>query len=205
MLILGLTGSIGMGKSTVAAMFARRGVPVFDADAEVHRLYAGPAVAKIRDIFPGVIRERRVDRSALAARLAGDPGALGRLEAVVHPLVEQAERDFARAANARGKNIILMEIPLLFEAGRDERMDATVVVSAPEHVQRARALARPGMTPEKLALVLKRQMPDAEKRLRADFVVDTSTSLADTERAVDTILTALDGREGQAFAREFAD
>lgn len=201
MLIVGLTGSIGMGKTTVARMFADRDVPVFDADAEVHRLYEGAAVAPLRRAFPDVVRDGRVDRPALAKALAADPLALARLEAIVHPLVEAAEHAFVRAAyRGGGHAFVLMEIPLLFEAGRDKSMDATIVVSAPVAVQRARVLARPGMTPEKLDLILARQLSDAEKRTRADFVVDTGIAPAETEQQVARLLTELASRDCRALA-----
>lgn len=172
-LLVGLTGSIGMGKSETAKMFARLGVPVYDADAAVHALYeaGGAAVTPIGEAFPGSIKDGRVDRSALVARVVGDTAALARLEAIVHPLVGAMQRDFI--ASAAGAELVVLDIPLLLETGAEARMDAVVVVTAPEEIQRQRVMAREGMTEEKLALILARQMPDAEKRARAHYVVDT--------------------------------
>jgi dephospho-CoA kinase len=173
--LLALTGSIGMGKSETARMFARLGIPVYDADAVVHALYepGGAAVEPIAEAFPGCVRDGRVDRSALAAHLLGHAEGFARLEHIVHPLVLETQRAFVDKAAAEGADLVVLDIPLLFETGGDSRMDAVVVVSAPEEIQRRRALAREGMTPEKLDRILARQMPDAEKRARADFVVDT--------------------------------
>ncbi len=173
--LLGLTGSIGMGKSETARMFGRLGVPVYDADAAVHALYepGGTAVEPIAEAFPGCIQDGRVDRRRLAAHLLDNPEAFAKLEAIVHPLVIETQRRFTAEAAAQGADLVVLDIPLLFETGGENRMDAVVVVSAPEAVQRQRALARDGMTPEKLDRILARQMPDAEKRQRADYVVDT--------------------------------
>ena len=183
MFILGLTGSLGMGKSTTARFFAEEGVPVHDADAVVHRLYEGEAVAAIEAAFPGTTADGKVDRNKLAARVLGDHAALKRLEAIVHPLVHEAERRLLAEAEARGEKVAVLDIPLLFETGGDARVDAVVVVSAPPEVQRARVLQRPGMTMEKLEAILAKQMPDAEKRRRADFIVDTSQGLDAGARA----------------------
>ncbi len=177
MLVVGLTGSIGMGKSAAAAHFASRGVPVLSADAEVHRLYAGEAAPLIEAAFPGMVQGGKVDRERLARAVAGSPAKLAELERIVHPLVVEAEIAFLRAEEAKGAKLAVLEIPLLFETGAQDRCDVTIVVSAPEAVQKARVLARPGMTEEKLAHLLKRQMPDAEKRAHADYVVDSGTSL----------------------------
>ena len=204
MLIIGLTGSIGMGKSTVAARFRALGVPVCDADAEVHKLYEGPAVAPIEAAFPGTSASGKVDRQKLAEALIGDPDKFKRLEAIVHPLVVQAERAFLRAEAARGAAVAVLEIPLLLETGGEGRVDHVVVVSAPAEAQRARVMARPGMTPEKLDHLLARQMPDAEKRKRADFVVDTGGTFADTDAQVDKIFESLQGRGGTAYAKFWA-
>ena len=204
MLIIGLTGSIGMGKSTVAARFRVLGVPVCDADAEVHKLYEGPAVAPIEAAFPGTTANGKVDRQKLAEALIGDPDKFKRLEAIVHPLVVQAERAFLRAEAARGAAVAVLEIPLLLETGGERRVDCVVVVSAPAEAQRARVMARPGMTPEKLDHLLARQMPDAEKRKRADFVVDTGGTFADTDAQVDKIVESLQGRGGTAYAKFWA-
>jgi dephospho-CoA kinase len=193
MFILGLTGSLGMGKSTTARFFAEEGVPVHDADAVVHRLYEGEAAAAIEAEFPGTTAAGKVDRNKLAARVLGDAAALKRLEAIVHPLVQAAERRLIAEARARGEKIAVLDIPLLFETGGEERVDAVVVVSAPPEVQHARVLERPGMTMEKLEAILARQMPDAEKRRRADFVVDTSQGFeaarAQVRAILDTVAT----------------
>ena len=191
MFVLGLTGSVGMGKSTAAGFFAEEGVPVHDADAAVHRLYAGEAAALIEAAFPGTTVDGAVDRTRLAQRVLGDPAALKRLEAIVHPLVQASERRFLAEAEARGEKVVLLDIPLLFETGGDERVDAVVVVSAPAEVQRARVLERPGMTAEKLDAILAQQMPDAEKRRRADFVVDTSRSFDAARAQVRAVLAAV--------------
>ena len=191
MIVLGLTGSIGMGKSTVAKMFADEGVPVFDADAAVHRLQ-GPEGALVQEIeahFPGTTGPRGVNRGALAERVLGEPEALRRLEALVHPAVAR-EREAFLAANSAAP-LVLLDIPLLFEAGGSARVDRIAVVSAPAEIQRERVLARPGMTVEKFERILARQLPDSEKRARADFVVPTGGSLDETRRAVRRILACL--------------
>jgi dephospho-CoA kinase len=191
--MLGLTGSIGMGKSTVAEMFADEGVPVFDADAAVHRLQgrAGKLVAEIEAHFPGTTGPEGVNRGALADRVLGEPEKLRKLEALVHPAVAR-EREAFLAAH-RDAAVVVLDIPLLFEAGGWSDVDRIAVVSAPEEIQRARVLARPGMTPEKLARILARQMPDAEKRARADFVIPTGGSLEETRQAVRRIVACLTG------------
>ena len=191
MFILGLTGSLGMGKSTTARFFAEEGVPVHDADAVVHRLYEGQAVAAIEAAFPGTTAGGKVDRAKLAARVLGDDAALKRLEAIVHPLVHEAERHLLAEAEARGEQVAVLDIPLLFESGGDRRVDAVVVVSAPPEVQRERVLERPGMTMDKLEAILGRQMPDAEKRRRADFIVDTSQGFDAARAQVRAILKAV--------------
>lgn len=191
MLLIGLTGSIGMGKSTVAKRFAALGVSVIDADALVHELYASTAVAPIGAAFPGSTTDGRVDRQKLAAQLLADPTGFKRLEAIVHPLVFAAEQDRLAAAAQAGHALAVLEIPLLFETGGDKRVDISVVVSAPAEKQRARVLARPGMTPEKFEQILSRQMPDDEKRRRATYVVDTGVTIAETEAQVDKLVAAL--------------
>jgi dephospho-CoA kinase len=191
MFILGLTGSLGMGKSTTARFFVEEGVPVHDADAVVHRLYEGEAAAAIEAAFPGTTVGGKVDRTRLAARVLGDAAALARLEAIVHPLVQDAERRLIAEARARGEKVAVLDIPLLFESGADRRVDAVVVVSAPPEVQRVRVLERPGMTADKLEAILARQMPDAEKRARADFVVDTSQGFDAARAQVRAILAAV--------------
>lgn len=197
MIRLGLTGSIGMGKSTVAAMFAARGVPVFDADAAVHKLQGpgGRLVAAIEAAFPDTTGTEGVDRTALAEAVLGDPASLKRLEALIHPAVAE-ERAAFLAANAAAP-LVLLDIPLLFETGGEDQVDTVAVVSAPAEVQRTRVLARPGMTPERLAAILARQMPDAEKRARAEFVIDTGGPLAVTETQVDAVIACLARRAGQ--------
>lgn len=201
MLVVGLTGSIGMGKSAAAAHFAARGVPVLSADAEVHRLYAGEAAPLIEVAFPDVVQGGKVDRQRLARAVAGSPAKLAALERIVHPLVVAAELAFLRAEEARGAKLAVLEIPLLFETGAQDRCDVIIVVSAPSGVQKARVLARPGMTEEKLAQLLRRQLPDAEKRARADYVVDSGTSLGDMHRQIDNILESLQTREGKVMER----
>jgi len=203
MLIVGLTGSIGMGKSAVAAMFRARGVPVCDADAEVHRLYSGEAVPMIEAAFPGTTAGGKVDRARLAAHLAEDETRFRKLEKIVHPLVWTAEQRFLDDAHRQGAALAVLEIPLLFEIGRHEHVDATIVVSAPAEVQRARVLARPGVSEERLEALLARQMPDIEKRRHADFVVDTGGSLADTEAEVDRLVAALKTRPATAYERHW--
>ncbi len=193
MIVLGLTGSIGMGKSTVAAMFRRRRVPVFDADAVVHALQApgGAALPAIAAGFPGTVHGGTLDRAALGAAVFGDDAALKRLEAIVHPLVGAARASFLR--RHRRRPLVVLDIPLLFEGGGAARCDAVAVVSAPAAVQRARVLARPGMTPEKFAAILARQLPDAAKRAQADVVIPTGGTKAATARAVATLVRALGG------------
>jgi dephospho-CoA kinase len=191
MFILGLTGSLGMGKSTTAGFFAGAGVPVHDADAVVHRLYEGEAAAAIEAAFPGTTLAGKVDRIKLAARVLDDPEALRRLEAIVHPLVREAEARFLTDARARGAKVVVLDIPLLLETASHQRVDAIVVVSAPSDVQRQRVLERPGMTPDKLDAFLARQMADSEKRRHADFVVDTSRGLDSAREQVREILRAV--------------
>ncbi|MEA2988264.1 MAG: dephospho-CoA kinase [Alphaproteobacteria bacterium] len=191
MFVLGLTGSLGMGKSTTARFFADAGVPVHDADAVVHRLYEGAATQAIEAAFPGTVVDGRVDRGKLGARVLADADALRRLEAIVHPLVQEAEERLLAEAQARGEKVAVLDIPLLFETGGDRRVDAVVVVSAPQQVQMARVLERPGMTIEKLDSILSKQIPDAEKRQRADFVVDTSRGFDAARAQVRAILDAV--------------
>jgi dephospho-CoA kinase len=197
MLILGLTGSIGMGKSTTASFFAEAGVPVHDSDAIVHHLYESEAVAPVEAAFPGVAVDGKIDRAKLAAQLIGKPEAIKRLEAIVHPLVRAATQRFVQEQAAKGARVILLDIPLLFETGAEKNVDAIVVVSSPPDVQRARVLARPGMTAEKLDALLRRQMPDAEKRARAHFVVDTSRSFDSAMAQVHGILRAIASSPGR--------
>jgi len=191
MFILGLTGSIGMGKSATAKMFADEGVPVHDADAVVHRLYEGEATPLIEAAFPGTTSGGTVDRTRLGQRVLGDKEAIARLEQIVHPLVTKAREQFLAEANRSGATVAVLDVPLLLETGGDKRCDAVVVVSAPADVQRARAFARPGMSEDKLAAILAKQMPDAEKRARADFVVDTSRGFDAARAQVREILEAV--------------
>jgi dephospho-CoA kinase len=188
MIVLGLTGSIGMGKSTAAGFFADEGVPIYDADAAVHRLYEGAAVPAIEAAFPGTTVDGKVDRTRLAAQVLNDAAALKRLETIVHPLVRHDEAAFLAKAAAEGAKVAVLNIPLLFETGGDARCDAVVVVSAPPEIRRARIMSRPGMTDEKLASIVAKQMPDDEKRRRADFVVDTSKDLDSTRTQIHEIL-----------------
>jgi dephospho-CoA kinase len=189
--VLGLTGSVGMGKSTVAQMFARLGVPVFDADAVVHGMQGpgGSLVEPIEKAFPGTTGTRGVERAELGARVFGDPAALARLEAIVHPVVRAAREEFL--LEHAGAQLVVFDIPLLFEKGGTEEVDAVLVVSAPPEVQRARVLARRGMSPGRFAEILALQMPDAEKRARADYVIDTGCPIGETEAAVEALVEKL--------------
>jgi dephospho-CoA kinase len=188
MFILGLTGSIGMGKTTTARLFADEGVPVHDSDAAVHRLYKNEAVAAIEQAFPGAAVNGKIDRQKLGALVVNDAAALKRLEAIVHPLVRQSEAKFLEEARARGEKIVVLDIPLLYETGGEKRVDAVVVVTAPAEIQRRRVLDRPGMTPDKLDALLAKQMPDAEKRRRADFIVDSGGGLESAREQVRDVL-----------------
>lgn len=199
--LLGLTGSIGMGKTATAALFAARGAAVWDADAAVHRLYSpgGAGVAAVGALVPDAVAAGAVDRARLRAALAADPGLLARLEAAVHPLVAADRAAFVAAAAGAGRALVVLDVPLLFETGAEAAMDATVVVSAPAEVQRARVLARPGMTEAHLAAILARQMPDADKRRRATFVVETTTPEA-AAAAVDRIIAEIAAGRGRQDA-----
>ena len=196
MLVLGLTGSVGMGKSTVAAMFAERGAATFDADAAVHALYRGAAAPLVEAAFPGTLVDGSVDRRKLAGKVINSPAALAKLEAIVHPLVREAENAFRARAAGEGRRIAVLDIPLLLEAGGELRVDAVVLVCAAPEIQEARVLGRPGMTRERFAAILKRQMPDEEKRHRAHFMVDTGGDFADTRRQVGDVLRAVAGMAG---------
>ncbi|MCW0233088.1 MAG: dephospho-CoA kinase [Ferrovibrio sp.] len=200
MLKIGLTGSIGMGKTTVAKMFAARGIPVFDADAAVHTLYerGGAAVDPVGEAFPGSLHDGAVDRAALSRLVVGKPAEIKRLEAIVHPLVAGLREAFLRAAEQRGEPMVVLEIQMLLEGSSARNLDVIVVVSAPEAMQRDRALARPGMSAEKLAGILSNQMPDAEKRARADYVIDTGVSLAETEKQVEALIATLRHKAGNS-------
>jgi dephospho-CoA kinase len=199
MLVIGLTGGIGMGKSAAAERFAHHGIPVFNADLCVHRLYEGSAVAAIEAAFPGVARGGKVDRKLLSEKLAGSPTRLRQLEAIVHPMVVEAEIDFLIAQEKNGAKLAVLEIPLLFETGAEQRVDVTVTLSAPEAVQRRRVLARPGMTAGKLEHLLARQLPDADRRTRADYVVDSGARLEDMHQALDKLIESLQNRQGRVM------
>jgi dephospho-CoA kinase len=177
MIILGLTGSIGMGKSTTAKLFAEAGVPVYDADATVHSLYEGEAVPVLEAVFPGTTADGKVDRARLSARVVHDPAAMKQLEGIVHPMLNASRQKFLQDAEQSGAPVAVVDIPLLFETGGEKRVDAVVVVTTTPEIQRQRILARENMSGEKLDAILARQLPDAEKRKRADFVVDTSHGL----------------------------
>jgi dephospho-CoA kinase len=193
MILIGLTGSIGMGKSTTAAMFHDAGVPVYDADAAVHGLYdlGGAAVAPVGEAFPGVVRDGRVDREALREAVLGKPDELKRLNAIVHPLVGRDRAGFFAKAQAEGAEMVVLDIPLLFETGGHTNVDAVVVASAPADMQRERVLARPGMSPQRLDAILAQQLADAEKRARAHFVVDTSRGLEPAREQVAEIIAVM--------------
>ncbi len=197
MLVLGLTGSIGMGKSTVAKFFAQAGVPVHDADAAVHRLYEGDAVAPVEEAFPGTTSNGKVDRVRLAQRVLGNPAAIERLEAIVHPLVRESGARFLAAAAERRAPVVVLDIPLLFETAGEARVDGIVVVSAPPDMQRERVLSRPDMSVAKLEAILAKQVPDAEKRRRAHFVVDSSADFDFAREQVHGILRAVAAMPGR--------
>jgi dephospho-CoA kinase len=188
MIILGLTGSIGMGKSTTAKLFTEAGVPVYDADAAVHRLYEGEAAAAIEAAFPGTTANGQVDRNRLSDRVVRDPAAMKRLEEIVHPMLGASRRKFLHDAERSGASVAVVDVPLLFETGGEGRVDAVVVVTTSPEIQRQRILARPNMSDEKLDAILARQVPDAEKRRRADFVVDTSDGLDPVRARIRDIL-----------------
>ena len=193
MRVIGLTGSIGMGKSTTAAMFREAGIPVYDADAAVHEAYdvGGIAVGPVGEAFPGVVRDGRVDREELRKRVLGNPEALKVLNGIVHPLIGKNRAKVFEDAQAAGADMIIMDVPLIFETGGEKNMHAVIVVSAPADVQRERVLAREGMTPERLDAILAQQVPDAEKRARADYVVDTGKGLEPAREQVKAIIAAL--------------
>ncbi|ESX16752.1 MULTISPECIES: dephospho-CoA kinase [unclassified Mesorhizobium] len=194
MIVLGLTGSIGMGKSTTAKMFVDAGVPVHDSDETVHRLYAGKAAPLVEAAFPGTVIAGSVDRTELARRVLGNAAALKTLEAIVHPLVRADADAFLARHRAAGAPLVVLDIPLLFETGGRNRVDKVIVVTAPADIQRARVLARPDLSEEKLAAILAKQVPDAEKRRQADFVIDTGEGMDAARTAVGAIIAELSGR-----------
>ncbi|MFZ3033568.1 MAG: dephospho-CoA kinase [Parvibaculum sp.] len=198
MLLIGLTGSIGMGKSETAKMFARLGIPVYDADAAVHAIYAkgGAAVEPLSKVFPEAIVDDAVDRTALSRAVLGLPEKMKLLESIVHPLVGKAQLAFLKQAQDEGHHAVLLDIPLLYETGGEKRVDVVVVVSAPYHLQEQRVLARPGMDMAKFAAIHAKQVPDAEKRARADFVIETDKGLDHAFEAVKAVVEALKDREG---------
>lgn len=198
MIVIGLTGSIGMGKTTTAGLFAAEGIAVHDADAAVHDLYSGEAVTPIASVFPEVVIQGQVDRRILSENLAKNPANFKRLEEIVHPLVRRRELEFLEQQRQSGAEFAVLDIPLLFETGADQRVDVTVVASCDEEIQRRRVLARPGMTEEKLDLILSRQVPDVEKRARADFVVDSGVTIEHARRQVQDILATLRQRNSRS-------
>ncbi len=194
MFILGLTGSIGMGKTTVAKRFIEHNIPVLNADEVVHDLYKGDAAVTIENTFPGSVRDGVVDRKILSKIIMKDPEGFKKLEAIIHPLVREVEVKFIETSLQKGHNIVVLEVPLLFETGMDELVDFTIVVSAPDDIRRARVLKRPGMTKEKLDSIIERQMPEGIKKSRADYIVDTSTEISETWKQIDTIIESLTGK-----------
>ncbi len=200
MIVLGLTGSIGMGKSTTAGLFAEQGIPVNDADRVVHELYRGEAVAPIGAAFPDAVRDGMVDRAVLAGNLAKNPAKFRELEAIVHPLVRERERQFLEAQRVAGADLVVLDIPLLFETGGQDRVDQIVVVSCNADIQRRRVLERPGMTPDKFEMILSRQLSDAEKRARADYIIDTGSGIEAARNRVTEIIAEL--RAGTGSARD---
>ena len=193
MKIIGLTGSIGMGKSTTAAMFREAGIPVYDADAAVHAAYdvGGVAVGPVGEAFPGTVREGRVDREALRNAVLGKPEAMAKLNSIVHPLIGASRAETFAAATAAGADMIVLDVPLIYETGGEKNMDAVIVVSAPAEMQRDRVLAREGMSPERLDAILAQQLPDAEKRGRADYVIDTGRGLEAAREQVVAVIAEL--------------
>jgi dephospho-CoA kinase len=202
MFVLGLTGSIGMGKSATAAIFRDAGIPVHDSDAAVHALYRGAAAPLVEAAFPGTLRDAEIDRARLSAYVVNDAAALARLEAIVHPLVRAARAEFVADARAAGADLIVLDIPLLFETGCEREVDAVLLVTAPEAVQKARVATRAGMTEAKLAAIIAKQMPDAEKRRRADMILDTSLGHDAAALYVRDLVAAI--RSGRVVARHHA-
>ncbi|MFA9387361.1 MAG: dephospho-CoA kinase [Methyloceanibacter sp.] len=201
MLVIGLTGGIGMGKTSAAAHLRRLGMKVFDADAYVHRLYKGDAVEAVEAAFPGTTRDGQVDRALVAAEVAGKPERLRQLEAIIHPMVIAAEIDFLREQELQNARFAVLEIPLLFETGAESRTDVNIALSASEDVQRTRVLARSGMTEKKFETLKDRQLSDAERRARANYVVDSGTTLEHMQEQLDTLIETLQTREGGVMER----
>lgn len=199
-LFYGLTGSIGMGKSTTAEMFRKAGIDVYDADATVHNLYAGRAAPVVEEAFPGTVTDGIVDRQKLSRYVIGDEAAMKKLESLIHPMVRQEEEKFRTTVSQRGAKLAVLDNPLLFEMGAADKVDGVILVTAPAEVQRERVLQRPGMTVEKFNAILARQMPDSEKRKRADFIVDTSLGLDHAEQEVTRIIEAISNRTGDQNA-----
>ncbi|MEN3929627.1 dephospho-CoA kinase [Microvirga sp. W0021] len=195
--VLGLTGSIGMGKSATADLFRSFGVPVYDADATVHDLYRNEAVVPISKHFPNTVKDNIIDREALSAEVLDSPEKMRLLESLVHPLVWEKERVFVKAAASASHRLVVLDSPLLLETGGEARCDAVAVVSAPAHIQRQRVLSRAGMTEEKLKSILAKQIPDREKRLKAHFIIDSSRGLDDARLEVEAIIRCLSGRTGK--------
>ncbi len=191
MVILGLTGSIGMGKSTTSKLFAEAGAAVYDADAAVHALYAGKAVDPVGSAFPGTVKDGRIDREALGKIVLGNKAKMMLLESLVHPLVQEVELQFLEQARLERRKVAVLDIPLLFEVGKEKSVDAVVVVSAPYEIQRKRVLERPGMTEEKFKAIYSKQLADAEKRKRAHFIVDTGRGIEAARRSVNSIMRAV--------------
>lgn len=202
MLLIGLTGSVGMGKSKTAGLFEAEGLPVYDADASVHALYekGGAAVEPLSEAFPGAVRDGAVDRTVLAQKVLNDDAALDRLEAIVHPLAERMQQTFLEAQAAAGKRAVVLDIPLLLEKKFEDFVDLVIVVSASPEIQKKRVLARPGMTEEKFLSILEKQMPDAEKRQKADFIVDSSISVEDVRRQIREIIDKIDQCPARVWA-----
>lgn len=198
MKIIGLTGSIGMGKSTTASMFREAGIPVYDADAAVHAAYdvGGVAVEPVGEAFPGVVRDGRIDREALRQQVLGKPEAMARLNSIVHPLIGRSRAEAFAAAQAAGADMIILDVPLIYETGGEKNMHAVIVVSAPAEMQRERVLAREGMSPERLDAILAQQLPDAEKRARADYVIDTGKGLDAARDQVVAVIADLRAKAG---------
>ncbi|MBL4598059.1 MAG: dephospho-CoA kinase [Rhizobiaceae bacterium] len=204
MIILGLTGSIGMGKSTTAKMFLEAGIPVYDADATVHALYEGKATPLVEEAFPGTTDGKIVDRKKLGDKVLADPEALKKLEKIIHPLVHAEQQKFIEAARTSGAKLVLLDIPLLFEGGRETSVDAVIVVTASEEEQRKRVLSRPGMSEEKFANILKKQVPDAIKRKKADFLIDTGVGMEAARQKVAEIIDMVSVENFQPINRELS-